>query len=240
MLVKSQVKYIQSLSQKKVRDAEDVFVAEGEKIVQELLHEGLVKPITIYTVTPNDSRKGENYPIEVISSHEMERISFLSSPSTMLGVFKKPTPKKVDYRQGWVLMLDGIQDPGNLGTIIRSADWFGVKQIICSELTADCFNPKVVQATMGSIARVSIIYTELKHWCQLHADLPKYAAMLDGISIKEMKTNGNGVLIIGNESKGVGESLLSESMTPITIPRIGAAESLNAAVATSIILSHLT
>lgn len=241
MLVKSQIKYIQSLSEKKVRDEDHVFVAEGEKIVGELLQEKRVPPQAIYAlngakITPSDPR----VPLEWVTEKEMERISFLSSPSTVLGVFKKPVLPLPDFNNELILMLDGIQDPGNLGTIIRSADWFGVKHIICSETTADCFNPKVVQATMGSIARVSVSYENLHHWCEQHNEIPRYAAMLHGESVKTINPLKYGVLIIGNESKGVSESLLQNGVIAINIPRIGQAESLNAAIATSIILSHLT
>ena len=138
-----------------------------------------------------------------------------------------------------VLALDNIQDPGNLGTIIRIADWFGISQVVCSEDTADVYNPKVVQATMGSIARVMVSYTSLTGWLSKQKEACIYAAVLDGQDVRTMKKPSGGILVIGNESKGISDEVLKLCNVRITIPQMGKAESLNAAVATGIILSHL-
>jgi RNA methyltransferase, TrmH family len=166
MLVKSQVKYIQSLSQKKFRDEEGVFVAEGPKIINELLAGEEVQPVAIYataawreTITDTAPAHGATGNLVTeITAQELERISFLTTPNQVLGIFKKPAFQAVIRpASDLVLMLDTIQDPGNLGTIIRCADWFGIRQVICNPATADNFSPKVVQSTMASIARVDVL-----------------------------------------------------------------------------------
>ncbi|HLK31432.1 MAG TPA: TrmH family RNA methyltransferase, partial [Puia sp.] len=159
MLTKSQAKYIQSLSQKKFRDEEHAFVAEGPKIINELLDAGNVELIQLFALKDWESRK--EIAMNIISEKELERISFLQTPNEVLGIFKKPVFGKHDFSGKISLMLDGIQDPGNLGTIIRTSDWFGIDNIICSKDSADVFNPKVVQSTMGSIARVQVIYEDI-------------------------------------------------------------------------------
>ena len=243
MLVKSQVKYIQSLSQKKFRDEEGLFVAEGPKIINDLL---IAPNLSLKQLFATDewikSHQGtipKDKLIEV-SSSELERISSLTTPNHVLGVFTKPRFPQLDQDHGITLMLDCLQDPGNLGSIIRCADWFGIKEMICSLDSADVFNSKVVQATMGSIARVHLIYTNLPDYLRQHKDLPVYAATLNGTSLKSMKPVKKGILLIGNESKGIDPELLKLASEQITIPGKGGAESLNAAVATGIILSHIT
>ena len=137
------------------------------------------------------------------------------------------------------LVLDSIQDPGNLGTIIRIADWFGIKQVVCSPACADIYNPKVVQSTMGSIGRVDVFYTELLAWLAMKQDIRIYASALEGQDVSKMPKLKEGLIIIGNESKGIHPDILARANVKITIPRMGEAESLNAAVATGIILSHI-
>ena len=151
----------------------------------------------------------------------------------------KFTVRPLQVEQGLTLVCCGIQDPGNFGTILRTADWFGVQQLVCSPDTVDVYNPKVVQATMGSIARLQIHYLDLKPWI-LHQQVPIYAAMLNGKSVYELKRPQQGILLIGNEAKGVPASLLTKNVIGVTIPKIGEAESLNAAVATGILLSWLS
>lgn len=235
-MVKSKVKYIQSLSHKKLRDEEDVFVAEGPKIINELLAAGNVQPVELYGV------KGwvATHPnTEEIEPSMLERISFLSTPNQVLGIFKKPAKKPMHLADSVTIMADNIQDPGNLGTIIRCADWFGIKQVICSKDSADVFGPKAVQSTMGSIARVSVYYEDLEDIIRSHPSTHVYAAVLEGRNIHEIKPLHHGIILVGNESKGISTNLLKLVHEKITIPRIGDAESLNAAVATGIILSHL-
>lgn len=240
MISKNQVKYIQSLSQKKFRDADGVFIAEGPKIVAELLAMQHIEPAGVYGL----ESWWESQPLfnkaswaETITQAELERISNLQSPNMVLAIFKKPD---LAVEPGtWQLVLDGIRDPGNLGTLIRIADWFGVRQLICSEDCADAFNPKVVQSSMASIGRLEIIYTDLPGYVRAHAHRNFYAAVLDGTKLKEVKPHGPSALVIGNESQGIRTELLQELHHFITIPRKGEAESLNAAVAAGIILSHL-
>jgi RNA methyltransferase, TrmH family len=246
MLVKSQVKYIQSLGQKKFRDSEAVFVAEGPKIINELLMASNTKPVHLFATKNWIDENGESMkalPAELlieISDKELERISFLTTPNDVLGIFEKPVFNNVDVKNKITLILDGIQDPGNIGTIVRTADWFGVSQVVCSKESADVFNPKVVQSTMGSITRVQVIYEELKTFLSNHSNIPLYAATLDGKKINEVGKIEKGFIIIGNESKGISKELLALSTQQITIPKSGNAESLNAAVATGIILSYIT
>jgi TrmH family RNA methyltransferase len=241
MLIKSQVKYIQSLSHKKLRDSEGVFVAEGPKLINELLSAGL--PLQqLYGV--KEWIKGQvqqmTNSITEISQSELERISGLQTPNQVLGIFKKPAFTATrPVRNTLSLMLDTIQDPGNMGTIIRCADWFGISRIFCSTDCADAYNPKVVQATMGSIARVQVAYGSLAERMKLEPDLPTYAAVLNGTDVRQLPPIKEGIIIIGNESKGISEEVLALCRNRITIPRHGQAESLNAAVATGIILSHI-
>ena len=242
MLIKSQVKYIQSLSHKKLRDSEGVFVAEGPKLINELLSADL--PLQqLYAVKEwiDEQNKKLTAPVIEVAPSELERISLLQTPNQVLGIFKKPAFTATrPVRNTLSLMLDTIQDPGNMGTIIRCADWFGISQIFCSQDCADAYNPKVVQASMGSIARVQIGYGSLTQWVTSAPGLPTYAAVLNGTDLRSLPPIKEGIIIIGNESKGVSEDLLALSSNRITIPRHGRAESLNAAVATGIILSHIT
>ncbi len=241
MIVKSKVKYINSLGDKKLRDAGKVFIAEGPKIINELLGEKLMEPREIFALK-DWIQQNENpaLPVTEIDDIMLERLSFLSTPNQVVGLFSIPEHSPVSLKNKVSIIADGIQDPGNLGTIVRCADWFGVQQVICSKDSADIYNPKAVQSTMGSIARVKVYYEDL------HALLVKnkneikvYAATLNGTDIKKVKPLSEGVLIIGNESKGITNSLLSLVDEKITITRRGKAESLNAAVATGVILSHL-
>jgi RNA methyltransferase, TrmH family len=238
MLTKAQIKYIQSLGHKKLREAGQVFVAEGPKLINEFLSAPNIKPVAIYAVESFAARHPGNN-ITVINETDLRRISLLSAPNEVLGIFSKPGFEQPAFEQSFTLMLDGIQDPGNLGSIIRSADWFGVRTIVCSRDCADNFNSKVVQSTMGSLARVQLIYTDLHLFINTTKLPPIYAATLNGESLYNIKPVQQGVLIIGNESKGISTALVERSNHLITIPRKGQAESLNAGVATGIILSHL-
>ena len=245
MLAKSAVKYIQSLGQKKFREKEGVFVAEGPKIIGELLSIPRLRPVRIYALKQWYS---ENPALEislahaervVISESELEHISGLITPNKVLAVFEIPFFEPAGFENRISLALDGIQDPGNLGTIVRIADWFGVGQIVCSPDCADPFNPKTVQSTMGSIGRVNLLTRDLNLFIDAQPGLPLYAATLGGSSLYELEPLSSALVVIGNESRGITPELLSRIKTRITIPRLGSAESLNAAVATGIILSHL-
>ena len=242
MLVKTQVKYIQSLSQKKLRDEEGVFVAEGPKIVEELLQAGNTDLVQLYAENAWIQKQAflPQNAVQTVTPADLERISFLQTPHQVLGVFRKPVfPKGLSLRNKISLMLDTVQDPGNLGTIIRCADWFGISTVICSRDSADVFNPKVVQSTMAGIARVRVLYEDLPQFLQQHSDIPVYAATLNGTPLPKLGQLKEGILLIGNESKGISDELLEMSSHKVTIPRIGKAESLNAAVAAGIILSHI-
>ncbi|MEO6549471.1 MAG: TrmH family RNA methyltransferase [Ferruginibacter sp.] len=245
MLSKSYTKYIQSLHHKKFRDIEAAFIAEGSKVVLDLLNSSkmqcshlLAKQAWLHE-NEHQIRKQFGGALEAIEDFELEKISTLSTPNQVLAVFKKPLPAPVEVKGKITLALDTIQDPGNLGTIIRIADWFGVKAIICSENCVDCYNTKVVQSTMGSLGRVEVVYTKLEEWLKKNHTIPVFAAALKGNNMAILKGITEGILLIGNESNGISEDIMQMANEKITIPRTGLAESLNAAVATGILLSHI-
>lgn len=245
MLSKTYTKYIQSLHQKKFRDIENAFIAEGSKVVMDLLKTPEI--VCDHILGTNDwihenevaIRKNFAGPLEVIEPFELEKVSALSTPNQVLAVFKKMQPAHIVTTSNITLALDTIQDPGNLGTIIRIADWFGVNGIVCSANCADRYNPKVVQATMGSLGRIAILYTDLAEWLRKNKQTRIFAAALDGKGMDGLKGLKEGILVIGNESKGISDEILQLANERVTIPKIGYAESLNAAVATGIILSHI-
>jgi TrmH family RNA methyltransferase len=240
MLSKKEIKDIQSLGLKKYRDETRLFVAEGPKIVSELIQ---VMPEQAERVYAVDSWAKENKTLlsdlglMEVSEAELGRISQLQTPNKVVAVFKQFESME-PVLSSFSLYLDAIQDPGNFGTIIRIADWFGVQHVICSPGCADLYNPKVVQSTMASIARVNVFYDEDDKWLNKQ-DVPMYAATLQGKPLYAFQKVKEGILLIGNESKGLRKELMEKAGERITIPRKGAAESLNAAVATGIILSHL-
>jgi RNA methyltransferase, TrmH family len=237
MLSKSEIKDIQSLSHKKFRDELNLFIAEGPKIVGELMNllPGQIKKIY---GTP-DWFKAHDMKANCceITDEELKRISQLHTPHQVVAIISKFESKEPSGNS-FSLYLDTIQDPGNFGTIIRTADWFGIKNIVCSEGCADLYNPKVVQATMASIARVNVFYEEKNNWLKKQSS-PVYAAVLNGRPLPEIEKTGKGVLIIGNESRGISDEVLQYAKNKLTIPKKGKAESLNAAVAAGIILAHL-
>ena len=245
MISKTYTKYIQSLHQKKFRDLENAFIAEGSKVVMDLLTspkivcERLLATQQWLIENEQQIRKYSHIPMEAIEEYDLDKISALSTPNQVLGVFKKLKAGSIDPMGKVTLVLDSIQDPGNLGTIIRIADWFGVSAIICSDNCVDRYNPKVVQSTMGSLGRVELMYTHLADWLIKYPAIPIYVAALNGTGIESIKGLKEGIIVIGNESKGVSDEILDLANEKITIPKIGGAESLNAAVATGIILSHI-
>jgi TrmH family RNA methyltransferase len=242
MISKSQGKYIQSLGQKKHRDEFGVFIAEGPKLVKELLQQTNVIAEQVFAIEEwvNENKKLlAQADVVAITEKELERISRLRTPNQVVAIIKKFPVEKPIVKGKISLVLDTIQDPGNLGTIIRTADWFGIEQIICSEDCADIYNPKVVQATMGSIARVKVFYTDLLSWLPEQKEMRIYATMLEGKDISKMGALTEGLILIGNESKGISDELLQFANERITIGKKGKAESMNAAVATAIVLSHL-
>jgi RNA methyltransferase, TrmH family len=234
MLSKKVIKDIQSLGLKKHRDEERLFVAEGPKVVEELLQAAPDRVAHVYAVEEWASGKEG---VEVITEAELERISSLKTPHLVLAVLRQLESHE-PVADSFTLYLDTIQDPGNLGTIVRIADWFGVRNVVCSNGCADLYNPKVVQSTMASIARVNVYYDREESWL-LNQNVPIYAATLKGKSLYSFPKTETGILLIGNESKGIRKEFLERATHPVTIPRKGHAESLNAAVATGILLSHL-
>ncbi len=237
MITKNEVKYIQSLSHKKNRDAEGLFLAETPKLVNELLASDITIR-KIYATRDWDSRSAGSTPLEEIDALTLQRISSLDTSNKVLAIAEQRKLTSFNWHNQITLVLDGIQDPGNLGTILRIADWFGVYQVIATYDTADCYNPKVVQSSMGSIARVHTRYEDVTP-VLIAAPVPVYGALLHGHSVYKTGNIQEGIIIIGNEASGIRENILPYIRHAITIPRTGSAESLNAAVATGIILSHL-
>ncbi len=243
MLGKTQAKYIQSLGQKKVRDQEGVYIAEGPKIVAELLATRPGDIVNVYALQnwiAGNEKSLDQSRLIAIAEHELAKISQLSTPNEVLAVVRKPDSRQpLEFKGRISLVLDTIQDPGNLGTIIRIADWFDIGQIICSPDCADAYNAKVVQSSMGSIFRMHVHYTNLEGILSQQKDIPILAATLDGVNIRNISPVKQALIVIGNESKGISREIMNLVTERITIPRVGKAESLNAAVATGIILSHL-
>ena len=243
MIIKSRVKYIQSLGQKKFRDQEAVFIAEGPKTVNELLGSSNIEVVDLYAVSDwveqnniNADGSTKSRLIEIDES-TLARISQLTTPNLVLGIFRKPQWQAPQLKNKISLMLEDIQDPGNMGTIVRLADWFGVELIVCSPQCADAFGPKAIQSSMGSICRVQILYTDLKKFLPDHAGIPLLAATLDGPSLYQTNVLQEAIILLGNESRGISSELMNASSQQVTIPRKGKAESLNAAIAAGIILS---
>ena len=234
---KNQLKLITSLSQKKYRQKHDLFIAEGVKVLNELLN----SPFEIETLFCTDDFETTISEKKVvrISETELKKVSTLKSPNKALGIFKIPKEKALQ-NYGLTIALDAINDPGNLGTIIRLCDWFGVAQIVCSKDTVDCYNQKVVQASMGSLTRVTIHYTDLENYIT-KSNLDTFIADMDGENVYKTKLPKEGILIMGNEANGVSEEIKSLLQYKISIPRFGETqetESLNVATATAILLSE--
>ncbi len=243
MFSKSTIKYIQSLQHKKFRDEEGLFVAEGPKLVGELLEGNVFACKNIYALpqwaemSPPGFKSMLESRMHVIKDFELEKISGLVKPNLVLGVFaKKAATQNPSLKNKVSLLLDDIQDPGNLGTIIRIADWFGIQNVICSLHTADMYNSKVVQSTMASLQRVNLVYADLEQFLEQHTAIKKFAAALHGKTLPGLGPLKEGIFIIGNESKGISENIMRLADEKITIPRFGEAESLNAGVAAGIIL----
>ncbi len=243
MLSKAQIKYIRSLTHQKFRNEYKVFIAEGSKIATEWLSgEASVKMIIATEAwAVQNIRLISRHPeaeLATVSDRELEAISTLQTPNQVLLVVPMPAPEDIPQLQEWCLALDDISDPGNMGTIIRIADWFGIRHIVCSPGCVDVYNPKVVQSAMGGHLRVSMYESELLPFLSA-TGLPKIAATLDGGSVYNMKRTEAGVLIIGNESKGISDSVLAVVSEKVMIPRKGGAESLNAGVSAGILCALL-
>lgn len=256
MISKNKLKFISSLEQKKQRRQEGLFVAEGFKSVGDLLREGFKAKLIICTeewkTKNNILASGDNFYLDgteycVVSSDELRRCSFLQHPQQVLAVFFLPKtvtlPESEWYEDNLALALDGVQDPGNMGTIIRIADWFGIKTILCSQETVDAYSPKTVQATMGSIARVNIVYCNLREYLEsLQDEIPVYGTLLDGKNIYEQQLTKGGIIIMGNEGNGITPAIRERVNKRLLIPSYPAdsltAESLNVATATAITVAE--
>ena len=235
MLSKNQIKFITSLKQKKYRAAHKLFVVEGVKGIRELIKSNF----TLDTLYTTKSFNNSNVQEVLIDNKDLKRISFLTTPNTALAVFKIPEPQDIVFNK-LILALDDVRDPGNLGTIIRLCDWFGITELVCSMATVDCYNPKVVQATMGSITRVNITYTNLEHFIS-RVNVPVLGAFMDGSNVYKTNLPDTGVLVMGNEANGISKPIEDLISRKVSIPRFGAlqaTESLNVATATAILLSE--
>jgi len=243
MLSKSQISFIKSLHQKKYRKENGLFLVEGIKSIREFISSDY-QIDTIYY----DKEQYQHLPklpaninLFEVNNAELSKISTLQTPQGFLALVKTPEIKNIikkDLKNKFTLVLDGVQDPGNMGTIIRTADWFGFENIICSMDTVEAYNPKTVQATMGSLARIKIFYEDLPAFLT-EIDIPVFGALLDGNSIYETKWREEGLIVLGNEGKGITAEVIKKINYPVTIPRIGAAESLNVAVSAAIFCTEI-
>ncbi|RAK20957.1 TrmH family RNA methyltransferase [Flavobacterium aquaticum] len=237
MVSKNQIKLITSLQQKKYRKQEQLFFAEGVKVVQELLNSNF--ELQDLFTTKQDFLTVSKNKVHAISEAELKKISALTTPNTCLAVFKIPKAKEM-IEKGLIVALDDVRDPGNLGTIIRLCDWFGIETLFCTDESVDIYNPKVVQATMGSISRVNVVYGNLELFLS-QTKLPVFGTFMDGKNIYQEKLPKEGVIIMGNEANGISPSVEKLVSERIAIPRFGnlqVTESLNVATATAIILSE--
>lgn len=237
MLSKNQIKLITSLQQKKYRLTNQLFFAEGIKVIQEMV-ESNFELVHLYT-TQNDFEEVSDDKKTIISESDLKKISALATSNTCLAVFKIPAPKKI-IESGLIIALDSVRDPGNLGTILRLCDWFGISQLLCSKETVDIYNPKVVQATMGSIARVNVNYVDLNSFVS-QTKLAVFGTFMDGKNIYKEELPQEGIIVMGNEANGISPEIEKLIKNRLTIPRFGKlqkTESLNVATATAIILSE--
>lgn len=238
MLSKNKLKFLKSLQVKKVRDELDLFIVEGEKgAIEALIH----KAASIREVFTVDQALFDRFvkakiPVELVTEHELKHVSGLKTPNKILVVCERWKSEWEDFR--FVLALDDIQDPGNLGTLIRLADWYGADAIVCSKNTVSQYNPKVVQAAMGSIFRVKIFYLDLVPYLS-GTKLPVYGALLNGTNVyTQKKLKPEGILVLGNEGNGISEAVQKQVQTALTIPKAGETESLNVAIAGAVLLSE--
>lgn len=240
MLTKATVKLIQSLSDKKSRSEHGLFLVEGTKAVNELLVSKIhVKSLfaTADWLNSHQSIVKNVAECTMINDRELKQISNLVTPHEVIAMVEIPVYEieKIKWNDAFSIALDTIQDPGNMGTIIRIADWYGIENIVCSHTCADVFNPKVIQATMGSFIRVKVFYTDLEEFFGQHKIGNVYGAMMEGDDLYKTSLTKNGILLIGNEGSGISKNVIKYITKPITIKRRGGAESLNAAVAAGII-----
>lgn len=236
MLTKNEIKLIASLQQKKHRVNQGLFTVEGKKATNEFLSSRL-QLHQVYATIPDPMYPQDK--LTLVSEAELKKISALTTPQQVLAVFEIPKARSVS-KDDLIVALDAVRDPGNLGTMIRLCDWFGIEQVVCSETTVDCYNPKVVQASMGSLSRVNVNYVDLKEF--LHkTPLKKFGAFMDGASVYSTDLPERGVLVMGNEANGISKDLETFIDHRISIPSFSthqSTESLNVATATAILLSE--
>lgn len=243
-LSKNKIKYIQSLKDKKHRNQNGTFVAEGEKLVFDLLRNTKCQLIAGTSEIINKIPNSLADEFIISSSDELKKATLLKTPPPVIGVFYKPNvlKKDINFSKGIHLILDNIQDPGNLGTIIRISDWFGINTIVCSLDTADIFNPKVVQSTMGAISRVKVIYTDIREFIEENNVVPVYGTFLEGNNIYNESLPSDAFIVMGNEGKGISTNIENLISNKLFIPNYpidkATSESLNVAVATAIICSE--
>jgi len=244
MLSKSQIGFIKSLHQKKYRKENGIFIIEGIKSIIEFLP-STYQLHSIYCLAEYKSllpNLPSNIKLFELNNAELDKISTLQTPQGILALVHTPKTEAFNpkvLKNNFTLVLDGIQDPGNLGTIIRTADWFGFKNIVCSLNTVDIYNPKTIQATMGSLCRVNIFYQDLPDLlCSV--EVPIFGALLEGKSSYTVDWGKEGILILGNEGKGISAEVMKFIKNPVTIPRIGSAESLNVAISAGILCSEIS
>ena len=237
MISKNQIKYVRQLERKKGRTAEGLFVAEGPKVVGDLIAAGY-QPKMVFAIKEWKEKHGD-MDVQEVTEEELQKVSFLQHPQQVLALLEMPKGVALDKAgKELCLALDGVQDPGNLGTIIRIADWFGIRTIYCSEDTADAWNPKVIQATMGSIARVKMVYTDLKALIE-KAEVPVYGTLLDGQDIYTQPLSKEGIIVMGNEGNGISQEIRKLITHQLLIPKYQEGpESLNVAIATAITCSE--
>lgn len=242
MISKAKIKYIHSLEQKKTRKEEKVFVAEGPKVVGDLIE--TMPPVSLFATEEWLRAHPQHRDLcQVVTEDELQKLSFLQHPQQVLAVFPQFDNTPTFHPDALSLALDGVQDPGNLGTIIRIADWFGIEDIYCSKDTADIYNPKVVQATMGSMARVKVQYTDLPSFIgSLPEGYPMYGTLLDGEDIYQQALTSYGLIIMGNEGNGISPDIRQRVNHRLLIPNFPegrkTADSLNVAIATAIICAE--
>jgi TrmH family RNA methyltransferase len=234
-ITKADIRLVQSLRLKKYRDHHNLFTAEGSKIVAALLPH--LTPHRIYTTNP-----AVNPNAVPITPAEMKKISALSTPSSVLGVFVKPQhTADIDHLHGWTLALDNVQDPSNVGAIIRVCDWFGIETLLCSQHTADCYAPKAVQATMGAIARIRVLYVDLPQYL-MATNLPVYGMSLTGNNVYTEELTQCGIVVLGNEGQGITPPVAAATTKMLHIPSFAVhkvSESLNVATAAAIVCSEV-
>ncbi len=241
MVSKNQKKLIRSLKQKKYRKQHGLFVVEGVKVINEILNTHFVlQKLFVLAANAHLYSAVEKSKWQIVSAAELSQLSFLTTPQKAIAVFEIPKVNAEIKSSGLQVVLDNIKDPGNLGTIIRLCDWFGVEKLICSRETVDCYNPKVVQATMGSLTRVVVVYTDIEQYIKT-SELNVFGTFMDGENIYQAKLPQEGVLLMGNEANGISSEIEKLVEHRIAIPRFGAiqkAESLNVATAAAIALSE--